>query len=276
MTVELARRLIESGVPLADIEAALLLVVERGLSLTEALAEQDPGLTTRVEHELNRSELPSVLTVRASPELYARLPAGLCRRLLAVPVHVDPRSGRVDVAAVDTHNSSWRVDAIDTWLDPVPYRDDAKGPRMRVTVAAGCLSTDKGEVGVSSDGADLDSALLPTAVPAAGLVCDYSGMNGNAFALTKSVTLSASDAARLAAAVRASQLSHLDDAMTSCPMDDGSLAVLAFSYPGRADVDVAYHYTGCPSVANGHISGAPSEQLSALTHPRAAAPSSAP
>lgn len=101
MTVELARRLIESGVPLADIEAALLLVVERGLSLPEALAERDAGLLSRLEQELARSELPSVLTVRASPELFARLPVGMCRRLLAVPVHVDPRTGRVDVAAVE-------------------------------------------------------------------------------------------------------------------------------------------------------------------------------
>jgi hypothetical protein len=101
VTVELARRLIESGVPLADIEAALLLVVDRGLSLPEALAERDPGLLSRVEQELSRSELPSVLTVRASPELFARLPVGMCRRLLAVPVHVDPRTGRVDVAAVE-------------------------------------------------------------------------------------------------------------------------------------------------------------------------------
>jgi hypothetical protein len=101
VTVELARRLIESGVPLLDIEAALLLVVERGLSLPEALAEQDAGLLSRVEQELARSELPSVLTVRASPEVVARLPAGMCRRLMAVPVHVDPRTGRVDVAAVE-------------------------------------------------------------------------------------------------------------------------------------------------------------------------------
>lgn len=101
MTVELARRLIESGVPLADIEAALLLVVERSVTLSEALAERDPGLLVRVEQELARSELPSVMTVRASPELHARLPEGMCRRLLAVPVHVDPRTGRVDIAAVE-------------------------------------------------------------------------------------------------------------------------------------------------------------------------------
>ena len=101
MTVELARRLIESGVPLADIEAALLLVVARGLPLSEALSERDPGLLVVVDQELARSELPSVLTVRPTPELCARLPAGMCQRLLAVPVHVDPKSGRVDVAAVE-------------------------------------------------------------------------------------------------------------------------------------------------------------------------------
>lgn len=101
MTVELARRLIESGVPLADIEAALLLVVERGLSLSRALSRVEPGLLSRVEQELARSELPAVVTVRASPELFARLPAGMCQRLLALPVHVDPRTGRVDVAAVE-------------------------------------------------------------------------------------------------------------------------------------------------------------------------------
>lgn len=101
MTVELARRLIDSGVPLADIEAALLVVVVQGVTLSEALSERDPGLLSRVDQELQRSELPSVLTVRASPDLYARLPEGMCRRLLAVPVHVDPRTGRVDVAAVE-------------------------------------------------------------------------------------------------------------------------------------------------------------------------------
>ena len=101
-------------------------------------------------------------------------------------------------------------------------------------------------------------------------------MNGKAFALTNSVTLSASDAARLATAVSASQLSHLDNAFSSCPSDDGSLVVLAFSYPGRADVDVGYFYTGCPTVRNGHIMGTPSDALYSLADPRAAASSPSP
>ncbi|HET9187621.1 MAG TPA: hypothetical protein VFN80_06680, partial [Acidothermaceae bacterium] len=42
---------------------------------------------------------------------------------------IDPGVGgpnlQVNVAAVDAQNSAWRVDAIDTWLDPVPRRDVA-------------------------------------------------------------------------------------------------------------------------------------------------------
>jgi hypothetical protein len=183
---------------------------------------------------------------------------------------------QIDVAAADPNSSTWRVDAVDEWLDPAPYRDDAAGPRMRVTVAAGCPNTDKGQVGVKNDGTDLDAALLPAGTPTAGLISYYNGLNGTAFELARFVKLDAAEASRLANAVRASELSHLDDTVTSCPMDDGSLALLVLSYHSRPDVDLAYWYTGCPSVANGHISGAPSEQLVARVDPRVAASSPAP
>ena len=183
---------------------------------------------------------------------------------------------QVNVAAVDTQNSAWRVDAIDTWLDPVPRRDVADGPRMRVTVTGGCPSTDKGEAGVTNEGADLDAALLPAGGPTAGLICYYNGLNGMAFTLTRSVPLSAADAARVAVAANASQLSHLDDEHVNCPSDDGSQAVLAFSYSGRTDVDLDYALTGCSWVANGHIVATPSDALSALVDPRATAASASP
>ena len=182
----------------------------------------------------------------------------------------------VNVAAVDAQNSAWRVDAIDTWLDPVPRRDVADGPRMRVTVTGGCPSTDKGEAGVTNEGADLDAALLPAGGPTAGLICYYNGLNGMAFTLTRSVPLSAADAARVAVAANASQLSHLDDEHVNCPSDDGSQAVLAFSYSGRTDVDLDYALTGCSWVANGHIVATPSDALSALVDPRATAASASP
>lgn len=59
-------------------------------------------------------------------------------------------------------------------------------------------------------------------------------------------------------------------------MDDESFAVLVFSYPGRADVDIAYFYTGCASVANGHIAATPSDALNALVDPRATVASASP
>ena len=52
--------------------------------------------------------------------------------------------------------------------------------------------------------------------------------------------------------------------------------MLAFSYPGRADVDLAYAYTGCPRLANGHVVATPSDALRSLADPRASASSGSP
>ncbi len=101
MSVELARRLLTWGVPPSEVEAALLDVVRQGVSLVRAVAERSPELLEQLEREIGRLELPSIEMVRASPDIAGELPPGLCERLVAVPVHRDPRSGRVDVAAVD-------------------------------------------------------------------------------------------------------------------------------------------------------------------------------
>lgn len=101
MTVELARRLLQSGVPASDVEDALLRMVERGVSLSQAVAERFPELAAVLERELSRVDLPSVYSVRPLPRLVSRLPEGMCQRLLAVPVNVDLRTSRVDVAAVE-------------------------------------------------------------------------------------------------------------------------------------------------------------------------------
>jgi hypothetical protein len=39
-------------------------------------------------------------------------------------------------------------------------------------------------------------------------------------------------------------------------MDDGAVAVLAFSYPGRPDVDLWVELRGCTHVGNGYVLGA--------------------
>ncbi len=71
------------------------------MSLVKAVAERSPPLLEQMERELGRLDMPSIEMVRASPDIAAELPTGLCERLVAVPVHRDPRSGRVDVAAAD-------------------------------------------------------------------------------------------------------------------------------------------------------------------------------
>jgi len=94
--------LIGGGAPASAVEAALLLEATEGLPFIHALVEQSPALRPLLERELGRSDAPTIHWVRALPELVAELPPGLCQRLLAVPVHRDVDTGRVDVAAVDT------------------------------------------------------------------------------------------------------------------------------------------------------------------------------
>jgi hypothetical protein len=102
VTIELVRRLIGAGAPVAAVEAALVDEVSEGKPLVSSLLERFPELTALLERELARAEAPEIHWVRPQPELLERLPPGLCRRLLAIPVHREPNSGRVDVAAVDT------------------------------------------------------------------------------------------------------------------------------------------------------------------------------
>ncbi|HWA78360.1 MAG TPA: hypothetical protein VG937_38760 [Polyangiaceae bacterium] len=102
MTIELARRLIGAGAPVAAVEAALSSEVADGTPFVTAISERFPELVPLVERELLRAEAPEINWVRPALGLVARLPPGMCERLLAIPVHQEAQGGRVDVAAVDT------------------------------------------------------------------------------------------------------------------------------------------------------------------------------
>jgi hypothetical protein len=101
VSAELARRLIHSGALPAQVEAALFDAVSRGVSLTQTVNELYPELVELLERALDRSDFPAIHTVRPLSDLVRSLPAGMCERLLSVPVHRDARSERVDVASVD-------------------------------------------------------------------------------------------------------------------------------------------------------------------------------
>jgi hypothetical protein len=85
------------------------------------------------------------------------------------------------------------------------------------------------------------------------LTCTYNGANGRAFALAGSKQLNSAQATAEAAAIRALPLGNRGSGSHSCPMDDGRASILAFSYPGRADVDIWERTSGCASTDNGHI-----------------------
>ena len=101
MSAELARRLIHSGAAPAEVEAALFEAVNRGVSLSQAVHEQYPDLVALLERALDRGDFPEIHTVRPLHDVVRALPVGMCERLLALPVHRDARTERIDVASVD-------------------------------------------------------------------------------------------------------------------------------------------------------------------------------
>lgn len=102
MSVEIVRRLIESGMAArADIEVALLEAVIREVPFVQAFSTRRPELKAILERELEQASVPTLRTVHAKAELCAKLPVGMCERLLAVPVRQESITKTVDVAAVD-------------------------------------------------------------------------------------------------------------------------------------------------------------------------------
>jgi hypothetical protein len=109
-------------------------------------------------------------------------------------------------------------------------------------------------VGVTNTGSDLEAQMLPSAKPAAGLLCSYNGMNGNANALEATKALDAAAAQSLASSVAQVPVGRAaGEVMCSCPADFGSAIVVALSYSGRSDVDLWIADSGCSSIANGDI-----------------------
>jgi hypothetical protein len=164
-------------------------------------------------------------------------------------------SADLDIAVASTGDdtSVIRADGVVDWLESSPLTDTASGQRMHVTVAAGCPASDTHMVGVTNSGGDLESQMLPSDQPTAGLLCSYDGVNDNPFALQTQKDLDAATARSLAGPVAQLPIGHINNAVCSCPADFGSTVLVALSYPGRADVDLWVMPGGCSSIANGFI-----------------------
>ena len=167
------------------------------------------------------------------------------------------------LAPLDATSSYLRVDAGQDWLDPRPMTDTSTGPRLRIEAGGQCPASDAGVVGVRNPDDDLSRQLAPAATATGGLVCSYSGLNGNRFALLSSRTLTATEAGQLGRLAHQVDLSHSDGAR-NCPLDDASAAVLVLDYPHRSAVDLWLRLRGCTTVSNGEVLAGGNASASAL------------
>jgi hypothetical protein len=102
LTIEVARRLVQGGVVTTqDMETGLLEAVTEQAPLLRVLAGRMPDAVRLLERELLRLGQVALETVEPDPALCARLPQGMCERLLALPVGKDGATGTVDVAVAD-------------------------------------------------------------------------------------------------------------------------------------------------------------------------------
>ena len=105
MTFELGRALLLSGAVSVDsLAQALFAVATQGTPLPRALLEVGAIGERRLAEELARVQVPVLQHVRPVPELMQKLPPGMCLRLAAVPVRLDPMTGKVDVAVLDARD----------------------------------------------------------------------------------------------------------------------------------------------------------------------------
>jgi hypothetical protein len=112
----LARALLAADAVRHDAMArAVLEAANHGTSLVRALLTTGGIDAGRLERHLARGDAPFMQQVAPVADLARTLPAGLCQRLLAVPVRRDPLTGTVDVAVVDALDAH-AVQEIAYWL----------------------------------------------------------------------------------------------------------------------------------------------------------------
>ncbi len=133
---------------------------------------------------------------------------------------------------------------------------------LRVTVAGGCLADLGQALDVRNPDGPTNTLLPDGATPDAALICRYGTTDLNDKTQPKvaegdlagHTDLTGDEATRLAAALQRLSLA-VPTGIYNCPMElGGSAGVIAFHFPGRPDVDLWYHTTGCRSIDNGHVS----------------------
>jgi hypothetical protein len=127
----------------------------------------------------------------------------------------------------------------------------SRSPKLRVHVATGCPAS----VAAYQDVVNTfpGPPLVPPN-PEAGIICRYgpSATRPETAQLERKARLGPAQAGTLASAIRRLNLAP-PTGVTHCPADFGLVAVIGFSFPGRADVGLWYEASGCQTLDNGRI-----------------------
>jgi hypothetical protein len=106
LALELAQRLIDSeAVPRRAVEAALLRHAKEQISFVRALLDLYPQYAGELRRELSQAPTPLVADVAPDPHLVAKLPHGLCTRMLGFPIGITSSSAVVDILIADPWNA---------------------------------------------------------------------------------------------------------------------------------------------------------------------------
>lgn len=79
----------------------------------------------------------------------------------------------VEMTAIGPDVTAVRADAQVQWLDPTPYPDQTKGPRLHVDASGPCPASVAAYSDVSNSGSGLRAALVPAGFISSVLVCRY-------------------------------------------------------------------------------------------------------
>ncbi|MCU1528497.1 MAG: hypothetical protein JWP75_2260 [Frondihabitans sp.] len=124
------------------------------------------------------------------------------------------------------------------------------GPPVAAVSSSGPCPSPSGAWGFHPGGGSAPSLLRVGEHPVRALVCSY-GPFGRA--LVSQEHLDAHDATVLATSLAGVSTAPGPTGPTSCPMDQGTFAILSFGYGTTPDATIRWGNEGCQTLSNGHV-----------------------
>ena len=142
-------------------------------------------------------------------------------------------------------------------------------PAISMKASPPCPSSVGKARDVSNPIASNSDLLVLSTKPTKGLICVYGGAF-NPGGPVKQIVLNASQASRLAMAVRKVSLQPPPSGAVNCPEDTASFAIIALAFSGSPDEDLWWNSSGCQTLDNGTVGASETANNSFFTFQKAA------